>query len=209
MKESDEMADDFDSLPPMRREKSGCGTAVLIICGLVLLLVLVCGGTIGWFTWSFWPKMTDKPAEVTALSKQILDMEIPDEFEPGMAISMDNNFAMSMKMVMYKHKENKGSLMLGSFKMKVSNPGEKPDLMGKNNDSLNLQMGDSKVKEIKVRGKDVPFRFSDAVEEQTNKKYRVVEGEMESEGVTTFLKLILEEDSFDEDEAIQMIESIR
>lgn len=196
--------------PTPAKKSSGCGKVILIVGGLMFLVLLVCGGGIGFFAYSFWPKIATQPAEVAAISKEILDLDIPEGFVPENAISM-NNFMMTMRMAMYRHTDGKGNLVVGNFQMKVGKPNERPDIdfNQKTSKSLNLKLRNTEVKEFSVRGKDVPFRFSDAINEETNEDYRVVEGEFSDGEVTTFLKLSVPEDSYDEEAAVKMIESIR
>ncbi|MDB5343291.1 MAG: hypothetical protein JWP89_1668 [Schlesneria sp.] len=196
--------------PTPAKKSSGCGKVILIVGGLMFLLMLVCGGGIGFFAYSFWPKIATQPAEVAAISKEILDLDIPEGFVPENAISM-NNFMMTMRMATYRHPDGKGDLMLGNFQVKVGKPdqSQKPDFSGSDNKSKKLTIGETEIKEFPVRGKQVPFRFSDAVDEESNEKYRVVEAEFGDAGVTTFLKLSVPEDSYDEEAVVKMIESIR
>lgn len=199
----------IQSSPPAKKG-SGCGKVVLIVGGVMFLMLLICGGGIGFFAYSFWPKIATQPAEVTAISKEILDLEIPEGFVPENAISL-NNFMMAMRMATYRHPGGKGDLMLGNFLVKVGKPdqNQKPDFTGSDSKSKKLTVGETEIKEFPVRGKQVPFRFSDAVDDESNEKYRVVEGEFSDGGLTTFLKLSVPEDAYDEEAAIRMIESIR
>ncbi|MBS0205182.1 MAG: hypothetical protein JSS49_19945 [Planctomycetes bacterium] len=192
------------STPP--KKSGGCGKTLLIVGGIGLFTMLLCCGVGGWFAWSVMPKVATNPAEVTAISKEILEMDIPKEFRPESAISM-NNFAMTMKMATYKY--NAGNLTIGTFRMKVGDQRQKPDFQQSTNQAMNLQMGNTVVHELTVRGEKVPFRFSEAVDTDSKKDYHVVEGELTSAGTTTFLKLVLEEGDFNENEVVKMIESIR
>jgi hypothetical protein len=196
--------------PTPAKKSSGCGKVILIVGGLMFLLMLVCGGGIGFFAYSFWPKIATQPAEVTAISKEILDLDIPEGYFPKKAISM-NNFMMAVRMATYQQTDGKGSLVVGNFQLKVGKPdqSQKPDLTGSDDDSKKLTIGETEIKEFPVHGKQVPFRFSDAVEDGSNEKYRVVEAEFGDAGLTTFLKLSVPEDSYDEEVVVKMIESIR
>lgn len=169
-------------------------------------MVLCCGAG-AWFATSFMPKIATNPAEVTEIGKQILDLDIPKEFQPETAISMDN-FAMIMKMANYKHQDNAGNLIIGNAQIKMGDPRQQPDFQ-KSGQTRALQMGDTVVRELIVRGDKVPFRFSEAVETNSKKDFHVVEGELRSGGVTTFLKLELEAGVYNEEEVIEMIQSIR
>lgn len=190
------------------RKSSGCAKAVVIVGGLTLLMLLVCAGIVGGIAWSIWPTFIENRDEIAATGKQILDVTIPPEFEPATGFKM-TNFAIAMQMAAYRRTDDKGSLILGSLKMKLGTAIQKPEFQSKSEKTPRLKIGETKVIEFEVRGQKVPFRFSDAVEQDTDKKYRVVEAEFESDTETKFFKLILEDDVYDEAATIQMIESIR
>lgn len=197
------------SAPPPQKVSKGCGKVALIVGGLALVTLMVCCGVGGWMLWSFWPRITTNPAEVQQIAKQILDIKIPADFQPATAMSMERNFAMTMRVASFQHKERKGTLVLGSFQMKVGTPDQKPNFTQQMDQKLELQMGETKVREFQIRGQKVPFRFTEAVEQSTKKPFRVVEGNLDAPGGGTFLKLIVEEDAYDEDAVTEMIESIR
>lgn len=199
------------SAPKPAKSSGGCVKVILIGGGLGLVVMLVCCGVAAWFGTSFMPKVTNTPAEVTAMAKEIMEIQIPEDFNPDTGLAIDN-FAISMRMASFRHKDNQGTLVLGDFKIKMGDPNQakqlqqQPDIGGK---PQNLRMGDTSTREFTIRGKSVPFRFSDAVDEDTNAKVRVVEGTLEVPGGGTFIKLIVNEDAYDEDAVIEMIESIR
>lgn len=196
--------------PKPAKKGSGCGKIVLILGGLMFLMMLVCAGGIGFVAYSFWPKISTTPAEVTTLSKEILDLDVPADFNPAMSFVMDN-FIMKMRMVSYNQKEGKGDLMFGDLQVKAGDPKQqqqRPDLSGSDSKSKKLHIGETEVKELTVRGKAVPFRFSDATDD-SDQKYRVVEGDFQTGTTTTFIKYSIQEDLYDEEAVTQMIEGIR
>lgn len=187
---------------------SGCAKAIFIVGSLTFLMVLCCAGVVGGIAWSIWPTVIGNPVEISAVGKQILDVNIPPEFEATTGFKMDN-FAMSMQMAAYRRKDQKGSLVLGSLRMKLGNAVQRPEFHSKSDKSQKLKIGETKVLEFKVREQTVPFRFSNAVDQESNQKFRVVEAEFESNGETKFFKLTLEEEVYDEQSAIRIIESIQ
>lgn len=187
---------------------SGCAKAIFIVGSLTFLMVLCCAGVVGGIAWSIWPTVIGNPVEISAAGKQILDVNIPPEFEAMTGFKMDN-FAMSMQMAAYRRKDQKGSLVLGGLRMKLGNTIQRPEFHSKSDKTQKLKIGETKVLEFKVGEQTVPFRFSKAVDQDSNQKFRVVETEFESNGESKFFKLTLEEEAYDEQSAIRMIESIR
>ncbi len=202
--------DDPNVQQPSVKQKSsgGCWSVVLIVGGLGLIVMLLCCGAGGWVAWSLFPKMTNNAAEVAEIGKQVLDIQIPDDFQADTALTIDN-FFMKMRMVNFRQNQDKGTLLLGDFQLKLGNPNVKQHREQNSMDDRKLQMGDTKVREFQVRGKQVPFRFSDAVDQDSKMKFRVVEGDLQAPNGGVFIKLIIEADKYDEDAAVKMIESIR
>lgn len=190
------------------RKKSGCVKAILIVGCLTFLMVLCCAGIVGGIAWSIWPTVIENPTEIAAVGQQILEVSIPPQFEATTGFKMDN-FAMSMQMAAYRRKDGKGSLVLGSLHMKLGNAIQRPEFHSKSDKSQRLKIGETKVRDFQVREQSVPFRFSNAVDQDSKQKFRVVEAEFESQGESKFFKLVLEEEVYDEESAIRMIESIR
>lgn len=111
----------------------------------------------------------------------------------------------------YQQSENKGELMFGDLEIKMGDPKQqqqRPDFSGSDSKAKKLNIGETEVKELTVRGKPVPFRFSDATDD-SNQKYRVVEGDFQTGATTTFIRYSIQEDLYDEEAVTQMIESIR
>ncbi len=213
MAERDGWPDDPNvQAPTNRKSSSGCGKVLLIVGGLGLTVMLLCCGIGGWFAWTLQPKFINNPVEVTDMGKQILDVKIPEGFQPDTAVNMDN-FVMTMRMANFKHTEGKGMLLLGDIRMKIGDPNQKVDFQqnrqmnGKK--TLNMRTIKTETREFDVRGKKVPFRFSEAVDQDSNKEFRVVEGNLDIPGGGVFIELAIEADAYDEDAVIEMIESIR
>lgn len=210
MAERDTWPEDPNTQPTKGKSSGGgCGKVVLIIGGVGLVIMLLCCGVGGYMMYSFMPKISTTPAEVTEMTKKILEIKIPDDFVPETGMTMDN-FAMTMRIATYKHKEDKGSLILGNLTIKMANAGgQKPDIAEKMNEGMKLQVGDTTVREFEVKGKKVPFRFSEATDQEKNRKVRMVEGDIDMPGGATFIKYVIDEELYDEDAVVEMIESIK
>jgi hypothetical protein len=213
MAEQDNWPANPSEQPASEQQKSsgGCMKIGLIIGGLGLVLVLVCCGGFAFFAGSFVPKIVTTPAEVAAMSKQIVEMDIPPEFQGEAGFNMDN-FAVTMRMVKFKHNAGKGDLMLMNIKVKMGDPKQKIDFknqQGMNDKERNLELGDSTTKDFDIRGQKVTFRFTEAVDSDKNVPCHVVEGSIAEPNGTTEIKLVLEDDAYDEEAVVKMIESIR
>lgn len=185
---------------------------MLLVGGLMCLMLLVVGVGVWYVASSMMPKVTTEPAKVIAAGKEILEFDIPDGFKPTTAISIDN-MAITMKAVRFHQNEGDGHLTVAMFqlKMKAGKFKENTDLNlhQKAEKSLKMRIGKCETKEILVRGKKTPFRFCEAEHEETKDSYRVVEGEIPTEGLTKLLRYSIREGWYDDDAVVQMIESIR
>lgn len=196
-------------------EKSGGGCLkwVLILGGLGLLSVLVCCGGGVWLMWGSLPKMVGTPAEVAAVSQEIMQIDIPPDYIGEAGMSADN-FIFAMRFATYRHKEGKGQLLIGSMQVKLGASKDqqaefKNTTRERSDNEKKLTITNTEDREFTIRGKKVPFKFSEATEEGTDKKYRLVEGELEGAGTMAVFQLTLEEDAYDEEAVVKMIESIR
>ncbi len=211
---------DNPSDPPRRvkqwEEKSGGGGCVkfaLIVGGLSFAGLLVCCGGLGWFIWGFIPKFASTPADVAALGQQVMQINIPEEFvgETGMSI---DNWLIAMKFANYRHKAGKGALLIGSMQVKFGELSDqqadfKARASEQSEDEPKLEIKQTEERQFTIRGKRVTFQFSEADEVGTDKKFRLVTGELEAPGRITILQLTLEEEAYDVDAVVKMIESIQ
>ena len=211
---------DNPSDPPRRVQQleekpggGGCLKFALVVGGLSFVVLVVCCGGLVWFIWGFVPKLVTAPADVAAVGQEIMKIEIPEEFVGQAGISMDN-FAMTMKFATYQHKEQKGTLLIGSNQVKIGNPKDQQAVF-KNTSKQQadiekgLKIMETVDREFTILGKLATFKFSEAEKEGTDKKFRIVSSEIDSPGGMLIFHLMLEEDAYDEETVVKMIESIQ
>ncbi|MEK6262614.1 MAG: hypothetical protein AABP62_28800 [Planctomycetota bacterium] len=201
------------SQPQEPKSGGGCLKVALIVGGIGFFGMLVCCGGLFWFGRGLLPKMVTTPAEVAALGQEVMKIDIPADFVGQAGMSMDN-FAMTMKFANYQHKEQKGTLMIGSMHVKIGDP--KDHQAAFNNQKAQQSVAQEGLKitttadrEFTIRGKPVTFKFSEAEKEGTDKKFRLVSSEFESGGGLMMFQLTLEEEAYDEEAVVKMIESIQ
>ncbi len=200
---------------PAQGQKSGggCLKAALIVGGIGLFGMVLCCGGLFIFGRQFIPKIVTTPAEVAVVGQEIMKIDIPDDFQGQMGMSMDN-FAMTMKMATFQHKQQKGTLTIGAMQVKIGNPKDHQAVFNQQKAQQaggqeGLTIRTTVDREITVRGKPTTFKFSEADQAGTGKKFRVVSSEFEAVGGMLMFQLTLEEDSYDEDAVVKMIESIQ
>lgn len=217
--DEDRFDDQLDSSRRPRKTKKGMSTGIKVVIVLVCvfggLFVLCCGVGI-YFMPNFDQSVTESPEEVTAITQDIVDIEIPEEhFLPQMGMDLDMVF-MQMKMAAYTSKEGDGMLMIMEMKVAGSTPEEQEAQMREQMRSQNFGEKDLIVNEdeietrtFTIQGKEIEFRFAKAKDPETGTAYRQVSGVFPGKGGTAFLMLQIEEEGYDEDVIVKIIESIK
>ena len=219
MSSRDEWPDNPNDVPRQQSQSQepksggGCLKVALIVGGVGFFGMVVCCGGLAWFGWGFIPKMATNPADVAALGQEAMQIDIPAEFVGQTGMSMDN-WMLTMKFATFQHKEQKGTLMIGSMQVKVGDPKDhqaafKNQKAQQSGAQEGLKITTTADREFTIRGKPVQFKFSEAEQPGTDKKFRLVSSEFESGGVMMMFQLTLEEDAYDEEAVVKMIESIQ
>ncbi len=213
MSDRDQWPENPNEVPSQPKSGGGCLKAVMIIGGIGFIGLVICCGGLAWFGRGFIPKMVTAPADVAVLGQEVMKIDIPAEFVGQAGMSMDN-FAMTMKFATFQHKEQKGTLMIGSMQVKI---GDLKDQQAAFNAQKTQQGGaqegmkitTTEDREFTIQGQPVKFKFSEAEQVGTGKKFQLVSSEFESGGRLMLLQLTLEEDAYDEEAVVKMIESIQ
>ena len=189
----------------------GCLKIVLIVGALGLVCMVVCCGGAFYFGSQFVPKVTNNAAEVAGVGQQIMKIDIPAEFEGEGAVTIDNAF-MTMRIANFKRKTGDSQLMLLKMEMKFGDMKGQGDefknkMSGPKADDLDIQK--TETREFDINGEKVPFKFSEAVNRETKVGYHIVEAQMGTPTNFRTLRLVIEDDDYDEAEVVKMIESIR
>ncbi|MFO1004708.1 MAG: hypothetical protein U0929_02020 [Planctomycetaceae bacterium] len=217
--DNDEFEDDRDigeetRKPRRKREESSGGTnwgkILLILFGVgAVSLLLCCGG--GYFLFRNAFDMTQDPAKIAVMQKEIIEIDLPPDVQPAMGMNM-NIGVMKMKVVGYS--PNSGtSLML--MQMQIS--GQTKEQMetafqqqsGQQN--KNFRQESAETKTIKVDGQDTDFIFAKGTlnpPNGTSKPVRMVTGMFPSKDGMGFIQYSIDEDKYDEAAVIKTLESI-
>ncbi len=197
------------------RENSGrgCLKFVLILGTLGFLTIIVCCGGFAWLVWGFLPRAATTPSEVAEVGQKIMKFELPPDFIGESAATVDNPL-LATRFATFRHKDGKGTLRLGALWVKLADFTKqrvdfRVDAEKHFDDEHKLDVKRTIDRDFTIRGKKVAFKFSEAEELGTGKKFRVVTGEFESPASLTILELILEDDAYDEAAVIKIIESIQ
>ena len=216
----DQFDDRFDSRQRPRKTKQGMSSGIKVLIVLLCagggMFVLCCGGVI-YIASNATNSMAESPEEVIAITQDIVEIEIPEQFVPQDGLDLDMIF-MQMKIAAYSSTEADGMLMLMEMKVSGLTPEEQEPEMRK---AMRQQMGNqnfgekeldlkkTETRTFTIRGRDIDFQFAEAEDPETGVAYRQVSGVFQGKGGTAFLMLQIEEEGYDEDVIVKMIESIK
>ena len=202
--------------PRRKRVESSGGTnwgkILLILCGVgAVSLLLCCGGGYYFFRNAF--DMTQDPAKIAVMQKEIIEIDVPPDVQPAMGMNM-NFGVMKMKIVGYSPDAGT-SLML----MQMQITGQTKEQMeasfqqqaGQQQQNRNFRQESAETKTVKVDGQDTDFVFSKGTLNPPNgapKPVRMITGMFPAKEGTGFIQYSVDEDKYDEAAVIKMLESI-
>ena len=196
---------------PKKKGMSGCMLASLIVGGFSIVGLLVCCGLGGWFFSMIMPKLSTEPAEVTAVAKKILNTEMLPGFAPQQAMTIDNMF-FSMHIAEFKQKEGKGEFMIGNVTVKMGDPSQanlqSTQFRSKFEDKMRetIDIKETENHEITMDGKKVNVVIGEGTNRQTGKTIHTATTDLEHGSSFTFLRLQMDDDIWDQDAVVKMLE---
>ncbi len=212
----------FDAQPPAKKPgmSSGMKIIIILLCVGGGSMLLCCGGCF-YIGWKFKEGMSDDPQVVAAVSKDIVDMEIPATFQPRASFKMDFPFVPKVSFAIYAAQGERGMLMLMNYVDPNAKPGEFGEAEEKQlqqqmqqqpgHAARNLDVGESKTRSFNIRGQKVAVKFVKGVDPQTKAKFRQVSTTFKGkqENSIVILQLQLAEELYKEDEIDKMLKSIK
>ncbi len=214
----DEPAD----VEPMAVKKKGWSTTTKVIVALAVFgggfAVICCGGLV-YIGMSFQPK-TD-PQEITALTKEIVEFDIPADFQPVTGIDAQV-FGYGMQLALHESPKDRSSLLV----MTLMARGQQVDGNAEGEMSRVIQQqlqqqhqqwakqtlrveGSDPPRTFEIRGQQVEFSFEKCEDVSTKGKFRRVTGAFKGKNGFTGVMLVINEESYDEEAVIKTIESIK
>ncbi len=193
--------------PPPKRGMSTTAKVLLILGGVFGVMMLLCCGGALWF----YSKMgiTQNPQQVQAIQRQIVDIQVPEGYQPQMGMDMSVG-PVTMKMAVFVSEG--GMLML----MQMPEQSSEEEMRQKMEESLQQQgknqqinVDSRKTRTVVVDGQEVEFDFIEGTHADSGGKVRQVIGQFPGRGGTVMLMLVVPEDQWDEDEVMEMLQSIK
>ena len=188
---------------------------LLIPTGLLLLLV---GGAMLYFMNDISKAVTKDPEEIRNLTNQIVEIDFPGNWEPesGRNFSAENSrYGFGLKQASWRDRDSGGVFSLGLIT--VDDPQKQKDLETKM-DALKfhdptgtneLQMENNRTqKKLLVGGEKISFLFQTGKDETNGIEYQVVAGTFPGEDGIRSLSLTIPLVDYNEQEILELIESI-
>ena len=187
----------------------------LKMCGLVLGLTICCG--VGYYF--FQQSMKLDPAQITAIQKEIVEIDLPPSLRPGMGINRPLSFA-KLKMAFYNPNEATSLMLIGfldydAYKYDDEYEGSMRACYSHANQYWNtdFQVKSSERKSIQIQGTRYGFQFIKGniiLPGGTMTPGRLIFGQFASKNYRTgFIRYSVAESDYDEAAVIKMLESIR
>lgn len=215
---------DFQDAPQQKQGMSSTAKVLLILGSIGGLALLVCCGGAAFVAYKFKQNfsITSTPAEVNQQTQEIMQVEVPDEFPPMMAMKIKLG-PVDMRLATYGTEGSDPSMLL-IMEMKSlpgqpqGNPRQMRDQMLQQMRQNQQQQGQQMVNVIEessesrdftINGQKVPFEFVKGKNAEDGTAYRQVVGVIPSGEGFIMIMLATPEAKYDEDKIVKMIESIR
>ncbi len=210
--------------PPPRRPGMSSGTKVLLIVLVVggVLVVLCCGGLVllGVLGKSYFEKaVSQDPAIVRQRTAEIMNIDIPGDFQPVASLDMKVPFTGQNMMLwtIYEDKASGSNLAIAQLG-EMFNQQNQQQMQAQLEQSLREQgMAQQQAagpretyqKEVTIQGKPVSFTFAKGKAQNTGKARLDVIGAFPNKGKTVMVMMSLDAGKYDEARVTKMLESIR
>lgn len=194
---------------PAKKSMSGCLMAFLIIAGIGLIGMLACGGFVAYIAMNVNIKKVEDPKEAAEISQQILNISIPQDFVAKDALTMDIIVA-ATKIVNYEHKDQKGSLTLGSIQIKMqgADQGDIRKEFDKRSES-DINVKSSKTRDITIIGKPAKLTIGEGTKEGSDEPAHTANVLFQNGANQYFIAIEMLDEIWDEEAVVKMLEEAK
>ncbi len=194
------------------------------VLGLGALALVVCCGGASILAWRFGSAAKDfmanmatsDPAEIRRQTKEMLNIAIPEQFQPMQGMNM-----VAFRMLMFQTDTaadgSSGMLMLMELPMQqmgVNAEEQERELrksMQQQQANQGLTQTNSETRDIQIRGEPIAFEFSEGTNSSQgqDKKIHMVGGVVRGNRGPVMIQFTLPEEQYDEAEVIETLQSIQ
>ncbi len=183
----------FSAEPPPRSGMSNSSKIFLCLgIGCGLLCLLICGGffSVGYWAYSFMKNSTTTdPAVIRRLTADIVDIDIPQDLEPTVAIDIKNPFSDNVPVitsVVYSNKETNSHLLLQEFRGGTSDEKLAESIReqvrqalarnGHDRSEMNIEKIESETRELTIHGEPATFNVGKGTNRMTKDEVWRIDG---------------------------------
>ncbi len=181
------------------------------VSAILLFFCCACSGAMWWFR----PEIYEDPDRAMQLTQEIVEIHIPDSYQPKGTIELNAAYLMSIRGVYYERFAGDGLLTLIEINSQFRSDEDvqrhiRKTLMEKGGGGTPLVVDESKTVRlpIDVQGEEVLFVFEVGQDPPTRKKYHLVEGAFPGKNGEVLLSMRVNEDNWEESSILEMIRSI-
>ena len=199
--------------PPKKKGMSPLLMVLLVFVGLGGLGFLLCLGG-GFFLYSQSDfEFDDDPEVVIAQTAEMMEIEIMEGLEPASWVHI-NMLVMTITMVGYEREIGEGFLLIGEVDVAMSamddDEMEREVRGSMAGEESSLRIEEMEFREFEIRGETAEFQFGRGEDRETGKPGREVSGVFPGRGKKRAIMMLqIDEEQYDEEAVIAMIESIR
>lgn len=190
---------------PMLVLIAGFASAVL------LFFCCACGGAIWWFQ----PEIHEDPDRARQLVNEMIEIQIPDSYQPKGTIEMNAAYMLSLRGAYYERFVGDGLLTLIEVNSRFQAEEDirnhiRQTLMEKGGGGTPLVVdpSDAKTVQIAINGQQVPFKFEIGRDPPSGRTFHVVEGVFPGNNGQILLAMRVNEDNWEETSIVDMLQSI-
>ncbi|MCA9016088.1 MAG: hypothetical protein KDA77_12215 [Planctomycetaceae bacterium] len=209
--EDNDFQNDEFSAPPKQGMSTGVKVLLILLGVGGVCLLLCCGGLFYAFKSTEF-KMTEKKEDIIAIQNDITEITIPDSFKPQAGMSM-KIVGMEMRMAIYEETAKQGALIL----MSIGTPDDgmvdlekefQKNMRQNNQNQRELKITKEEKREFTIKGKKVNFNFAEGTD-QNGKEFHQISGVFSGKKGPAFLFVQVSAETYNEEEIVKMIESIK
>lgn len=181
------------------------------VSAVLLLFGCLCGGALWWFR----PQIHDNPDRARQILAEIVDIQIPDVYQPKGTVEWNFAFLMNVRGVYFERFIGDGVLTILEVSNRVGTVEDvrrhiRQTLLEKGGGGAPLIVNDAETerREFAIRGEQIPFTFEIGRDPPTGRTFRIVEGVFDGKAGLVLLSVRVNEEHWNEESIVNMLQSI-
>lgn len=177
----------------------------------ILLFCCVCGGAGWWFK----PEIHEDPDRAAEIVRDIVDIDIPDAYQPEGTIEWNVLYLMRIRGAYYERFAGDGLLTFVEVNSRLESEADvrahiHDTLIRKGGGGTPLVIDESETKtiEVEINGMFVPFTIQIGRDPPTAQTFHIIEGVFEGKHGGVLLSMRVNADNWEEQSVIDMLNSI-